>query len=81
MAKLICKKGDYSLYHPHHSWDMNYHLVNEVEKKDYLIDIDEVYDRDEVEDEDDFGGMYWDEFKVLDDIDTILEYAWKVLDL
>ena len=74
--KLISKKEGYKLYYPQHSWDMNYHLLDEQERKIYLIDICDVYDEeDEAEEE---GGLLWNDLKSLIDIDYIKEYSWKV---
>lgn len=74
--KLINKREGYKLYYPYNSWDMNYHLLDEQERKIYLIDICDVYDEeDEVAEE---GGLLWDDLKSLIDIDYIKEFSWKV---
>ena len=67
------KKQNYNLYAPQHSWDMNYHLLDNEKKIEYLISIDDVSD---VEDDED-GGLYIKTLLDLEDIDEILSYVWK----
>lgn len=75
--KLINKREGYKLYYPYNSWDMNYHLLDEQERKIYLIDICDVYDEeDETEEE---GGLLWNDLKDLIDINYIKEFSWKVI--
>ncbi len=67
------KKENYTLYGPQNSWDMNYHLLDDDKKIEYLIDI-----RDVTNDEtDDDGFLHVETLLSLEDIDTILFYAWK----
>jgi len=68
------KKENYKLYAPQNSWDMNYHLLDDNKKIEYLIDIDEITN-DENEHED--GGLFIKTLLELQDLDEILDYAWK----
>ena len=77
MSNVIKEKGDFKLLRPFNSWDTNYHLVDAKNDLDHLIDIGDVYSKDEVEDMDDFGGLYWEELKELGDIEYIMEFVWK----
>lgn len=78
MKRVIKEKDGYVLYSPSNNWDMNYHLVDEERGREYLIDICDVYDSDDIEDEENFSGLRWNDFKELVDIDDIKTYAWKV---
>ena len=63
-------KENYTLYGSQHSWDMNYHLLDNEKKIEYLISTDDVSD-----DEDE--GLYIETLLNLEDMDEILSYAWK----
>lgn len=78
MKRIIKRKGKYMLLYPANAWDMNYHLVDEEMGIDYLIDICDVYDVEDITDEENFSGLRWNDFKELVDIDDIKTYAWKV---
>ena len=67
------KKENYTIYGPQNEWDMNYHLLDNVKKIEYLIDIDDVTDNKNDQD----GGLFIETLWGLKDIDTILSYAWK----
>jgi hypothetical protein len=67
------KKKNFSLYGPQNSWDMNYHLLDSEKKIEYLIDICDI--TDDINDEN--GYLHIDTLLNLDDIDAILNYAWK----
>ena len=77
---MIAKKNGFKLYAPEHSQDMNYHLVDDENMIDYLIDICDVYDEEDEEFEE-YGGLIWADLKSLNDIDEILIYAWRKLDM
>ena len=66
-------RKDYNLYGPQNSWDTNYHLLDDKNKIEYLIDICDVTDN--VNDED--GYLYIETLLELKDIEEILMYAWK----
>ena len=66
-------KENYVLYGPQHSWDMNYHLLDDSKKIEYLISTDDVTD----DDNDEEGGLYIETLINLEDIDEILSYVWK----
>ena len=67
------KKQNYNLYAPQHAWDMNYHLLDNQKKIEYLISIDDVTDDENDED----GGLYIKTLLNLDEIEEILSYVWK----
>ena len=67
------QKQNYNLYAPQHTWDMNYHLLDDNKKIEYLISIDYVTDDENDED----GGLYIKTLLNLEDIDEILSYVWK----
>ena len=66
-------KENFKLYAPQNSWDMNYHLLDDNKKIEYLIDIDEVTNDENDED----GGLFIKTLLELQDLDEILSYAWK----
>ena len=66
-------KENYTLYGPQHSWDMNYHLLDDGKKIEYLISTDEITD----DKNDDNGYLYIETLINLEDIDEILSYVWK----
>lgn len=70
---MATKKQNYNLYAPQHAWDMNYHLLDDNKKIEYLISIDDVTDDENDED----GGLYIKTLLDLEDIDEILSYVWK----
>ena len=80
MKRIIKRKGKYMLLYPANAWDMNYHLVDTEEDKDYLIDICDVYDVEDITDVENFSGLRWEEFKELVDVDDIKTYAWRIND-
>lgn len=61
---------NYKLYGPQHSWDTNYHLLDNEKKIEYLIDIDDVTNDESDE------GLYIETLLNLADIEEILTYAW-----
>ena len=71
--KLKTQKQNYNLYAPQHAWDMNYHLLDNQKKIEYLISIDDVADDENDED----GGLYIKTLLNLDEIEEILSYVWK----
>ena len=73
MKKIIKRKGNYMLLYPANAWDMNYHLLDDNKKIEYLISIDDITDDENDED----GGLYIKTLLNLEDIDEILSYAWK----
>lgn len=78
MAILINKKDRVWLYRPYNEWDMNYHLIDFEEEKEYLIDIGDVYDNfSEVLE---YGGILWEDLKNLHHVSEIKEWAWKARD-
>ena len=79
MNNVIKEKGDFKLLRPFNSWDMNYHLVDTKNDLDHLIDICDVYNNDEVEDKEEFDGLYWEELKELGDIEYIMEFVWRTI--
>ena len=70
---MTTNKENYTLYGPQNSWDMNYHLLDDDKKIEYLIDIDDVTDNENDKD----GGLFIETLLELKDIDTILSYVWK----
>ncbi len=64
------QKQNYTLYGSQHSWDMNYHLLDNQKKIEYLISTDDVTD-------DEYEGLYIETLLNLDDMDEILSYVWK----
>ena len=68
---MITSKKNYNLYGPQNSWDMNYHLLDDKKKIEYLIDIDDV--TSDMDNE----GLYIETLIKLEDIDEILTYVWK----
>ena len=68
---MTTKKQNYKLYAPQHTWDMNYHLLDDNKKIEYLIDINDV--TDDANDD----GLYIKTLLNLEDIDEILSYVWK----
>ena len=68
---MITNKKNYNLYGPQNSWDMNYHLLDDKKKIEYLIDIDDV--TSDMDNE----GLYIETLIKLEDIDEILTYVWK----
>lgn len=64
------KKQNYNLYAPQHAWDMNYHLLDNQKKIEYLISTDDITD-------DENEGLYIEKLLNLEDIDEILSYVWK----
>ncbi len=80
MKRIIKREGKYMLLYPANAWDMNYHLVDTEEDKDYLIDICDVYDVEDITDVENFSGLRWEEFKELVDVDDIKTYAWRIND-
>ena len=67
------QKQNYTLYGSQHSWDMNYHLLDNEKKIEYLIDISDVTDDENDED----GGLYIETLLNLEDMEEILSYVWK----
>ena len=67
------KKKNYSLYGPQNSWDMNYHLLDDKKKIEYLIDICDV--TDDLNEKDEY--LHIETLLKLEDIDEILNYVWK----
>ena len=80
MSNVIKEKGDFKLLRPFNSWDTNYHLVDTKNDLDHLIDICDVYEESEVEDKEEFDGLYWEQLKELDDIDYIMGFVWKTIE-
>lgn len=80
MKRIIKREGKYMLLYPANAWDMNYHLVDTEEDKDYLIDICDVYDAEDITDVENFSGLRWEEFKELVGVDDIKTYAWRIND-
>ena len=70
---MKANKKNYNLYGPQHSWDTNYHLLDNEKKIEYFIDINDVSDDESGED----GGLFIKTLLELKDIDEILTYAWK----
>ena len=66
-------RKDYILYAPQNSWDTNYHLIDDKNKIEYLIDICDV--TDDINDED--GYLHIEILLNLEDIEEILMYAWN----
>jgi hypothetical protein len=66
-------KGNFRLYAPQNSWDMNYHLLDTENNIEYLIDIDNI--TNDINEED--GGLYIETLLNLEDLDEILDYAWQ----
>lgn len=67
------KKKNYNLYGPQHSWDMNYHLLEDGKKIEYLIDICDV--TNDINEKDEY--LHIETLLNLTDIDEILMHAWK----
>lgn len=66
-------RKNFNLYGPQHTWDCNYHLLDDEKKIEYLINISDVtYDEN---DED--GYLYIETLLNLENIDEILSYVWK----
>ena len=63
-------KENYTLYGSQHSWDMNYHLLDNQKKIEYLISTDDITD-------DENEGLYIETLLNLEDMDEILSYVWK----
>ena len=63
-------KENYTLYGSQHSWDMNYHLLDNEKKIEYLISTDDITD-------DENEGLYIETLLNLEDMDEILSYVWK----
>ena len=66
-------RKNFNLYGPQHAWDCNYHLLDSDKKIEYLIDINDVSD----DENDENGYLYIKTLLNLEDIDDILDYAWK----
>ena len=64
------KQQNYNLYAPQHTWDMNYHLLDNQKKIEYLISTDDVSD-------DENEGLHIETLLNLKNIDEILSYVWK----
>lgn len=80
-AGVIKEKGNYVLSRPRNSWDMNYRLTNRYNGKEYLIDICDVYEEDDIDEDFEEGdALMWEDFKELKDIEEIKQWAWKVKD-
>lgn len=75
--KIINEKNGYKLVAPFNNWDTSYHLINSTFSEDYLIDIQDVYNVDFVVDLE--SGLSWESLKSLEDIENIIEWAWKVI--
>ena len=63
-------KENYTLYGSQHTWDMNYHLLDNQKKIEYLISTDDITD-------DENEGLYIETLLNLEDMDEILSYVWK----
>lgn len=63
-------KENYTLYGSQNSWDMNYHLLDNQKKIEYLISTDDITD-------DENEGLYIETLLNLEDMDEILSYVWK----
>ena len=66
-------KKNYNLYGPQHSWDTNYHLLDNEKKIEYLIDIDDVTNNVNNED----GCLHIETLLSLESINEILTHVWK----
>ena len=63
-------KENYTLYGSQHSWDPNYHLLDNQKKIEYLISTDDITD-------DENEGLYIKTLLNLEDMEEILSYVWK----
>lgn len=66
-------RKDYTLYGTQHSWDTNYHLLDDKKKIEYLIDIWDVTN----DANDEKGYLHIEILLNLECIDEILMHAWK----
>ena len=85
--KTIYNNDNYTLTKPKNCYDMNYHLYDKNERKEYLVDIDSVWiSESEFENADE---MIVEDGYVLDieyynpvNANILkMEYAWKVIDM
>ena len=63
-------KENYTLYGSQHTWDTNYHLLDNEKKIEYLISTDDITDNEN-------EGLYIETLLNLEDMDEILSYVWK----
>ena len=83
MGKVITESDKFKLVRPYHSWDMNYHLFNKDTGVEMLIDIDDVYDDEDIKE---FGivdlhGIHWEELKEFDTHGELPFVIWKAFDM
>ena len=72
---IVKENKDYRLIKPYNCYDMNYHVLEKATRKEYLIDIGDVYSMEDLN----HDGVTWDELKELENMEEILYYAWKVV--
>ena len=72
---IVKENKDYILIKPYNCYDMNYHVLEKATRKEYLIDIGDVYSMEDLN----HDGVTWDELKELENMEEILYYAWKVV--
>ena len=70
---MITTEKNYLLYTPRNTWDMNYHILDNNKRVEYLIDICDITN----DENDENGYLYIQTLLDLEDIDKILSYAWK----
>ena len=81
IGKIIYNNNSYTLTKPKNTQDMNYHLYDKQERKEYLIDIESVWKTADDFDNDDAYILDID-YDNPDNADILkTDYAWKVLDI
>ena len=65
---IVKENKDYRLIKPYNCYDMNYHVLEKATRKEYLIDIGDVYSMEDLN----HDGVTWDELKELENMEEIL---------
>ena len=78
---IVKENKDYRLTRPYNCYDMNYHVLEKATRKEYLIDIGDVYSMEDLNHDglSEYPDIIWDELKELENMEEILYYAWKVV--
>jgi hypothetical protein len=73
--KVYKENEKYCLCQPQESTETNFHLIDKENSIDYLIDQDDIwYDQNDALEA---AGLYWEHFRVLEDVNEILACAWS----
>lgn len=79
MAKIIARKENFTLFNTMNTYDTNYHLVDNTNDIDYLIDVGDVFDT--IEGDEDYTTILWDDLKELNNIEEIIDASWKQVEV